>query len=206
MTTMTLMTPMTPQERHRSFNTVDKRRSSLPPMLIPGRPWSKPNSVGGSSGNPGAYYAYDHEGSLSDNSMQPLRTIYGWDGQDFVRYATPWELSRSILAKAVYVAGNTPIDPKNDFVPVVQYTFANIALVVGHVGRVNGRDLLAPKTQFAGGIHERLIASGNLFVAEQPLASVPPAGWGYASYADYSHTVYTTSDGQVLRILNTYNR
>jgi hypothetical protein len=176
-------------------------------MLIPGRPWTNPNSVGGSSGNPGAYYAYDHEGSLSDNSMQPLRTIYGWDGQDFARYATPWELSRSILAKAVYFAGNTPIYSKFDFAPVVQNTFfQNLALVVGHVGTVNGRALIAPKHQIAEGYHDRLIASGHLFVAEQSSTPVAPAGWQYVGYSDDRYTVYTTPDGQVLRILNKYNR
>lgn len=151
-----------------------------------------------------AYVAYQFEGGrLAETTVKRL-----WDGQKFAPSATPWELQRSVLAAHVPSLGSPglPIRPAGGslFVPVVAPS-PLFAQVVGHIGRVQGDDLIAP-TKLAGGSVKDVFARGVLFVAEEEHALRPPDGWTRVGVTAHSHVVLTTPDGQVVNVLGTTDR
>jgi hypothetical protein len=162
------------------------RRDRQPPPP----PTTRPPAMSGPE--PRTYRAFRHvAGQLIQDAISE------WPGHQFVKYATPWELKRSILTR--YLADR--------FEPVVQEVLEGFALVVGHRGWVNTRRLIAPTglpvTYSPGHI---LQAGYPLFVMEDDGTDKAPPGWAIAGFSDVSAEVLTTVDGQVLSILASRDR
>jgi hypothetical protein len=150
-----------------------------------------------------AYVAYQFEGrQLVKTTVRRL-----WDGQKFVPSATPWELERSVLAAHIPSLGgpDLPVRPAGRLFSPVVAPSPLFAQVVGHVGAVNGIDLIAP-TRLAAGSVKAVFARGMLFVAAEENQSRPPDGWTQVGFSSHSYVVLTTPDGQVINILGVTNR
>jgi hypothetical protein len=110
------------------------------------------------------------------------RVIATKRGQRFADYATPWELRHSILCS--YDA---------PFQPVVDED----GTVVGHCGLVNGRDLISA-AGWSGSDLDRGLEAGPIFVHEEGRRGTPPPGWAVFGFSDFTYSVMTSIDGEVL--------
>jgi hypothetical protein len=122
-------------------------------------------------------------------------SISEWPGHEFVKYATPWELKRSVLIQqGPIVLGR--------FEPVVIEAFPGFALVVAHRGQISSRKCIAPSGLPISNYHpSRVMEYGApMFVLEDDRETAP-AGWDLCGWTDLSIEVLTTVDGQVLGIL-----
>jgi hypothetical protein len=173
---------MTLEEMHRSLMFPDG-----PGYLT--KSMSRPRPAGSSDGDvaPAKYRAFVYQ----SGHLAPT-TVWNWNGQQFARFATPWELKRSVVTVARF-----PELYSARFAPVVLDTGDGDALVIGHCGTVGGVDLIAPR-----GVHRDDALGGTmLFVDEETERPAPPDGWFTAGYTYDTYTVLTTVDGQVVRIL-----
>jgi hypothetical protein len=212
---------MTFEERHRTLKFVSGLPLAGQTDLVSkqrelDRSWRMDQLDGGPMVGPvlaQQYHAYtfrpvfDFETSGRKPRDVLARAIVGrsWSTQKFAPAATPWELMRSVLAAEVFSLAGAPIPSgKGRFTPVVQDTGDGDALVVGHMGTVNGDRLLVSRNAKLVDkvVHQMMARGTKVFVAADEYQSEAPDGWRKAGFSSQDYTVYTTPDGQVLRVLH----
>lgn len=123
-------------------------------------------------------------GYLLIGNVPTSRVMVEKPDQRFADHATAWELRYSSICQH-----------GGPFAPVVDENWT----VVGHLGEVNGTDLIVPE----GLTHDqRSLAAtldmGPVFVLTEQASRVLPAGWARWGILDFSYDVITSIDGEVV--------
>jgi hypothetical protein len=146
--------------------------------------------------------------SNEGDGLIPMEITEAWDGQDFGRYATRFELRRSVLCTHRHVLSNATVSSGGagqSFMPIVEPSESADFLVVAHTGVVIGSDLVIPNSgPLAGDPTGAALRDIPFYVVPERYAV--PDGWQSLGASDVTYKVVTLPDGRVINLRQVSSR
>lgn len=134
------------------------------------------------------------------DGLIPMEITEAWDGQEFGRYATRFELRRSVLSTHSHVLSNSTVSSGGagqSFLPIVEPSASADFLVVAHQGVVIGSDLVIPNSGPLVGDPSGAALRGIPFYVVPERYTIPD-GWQSLGASHVTYKVVTLPDGRVI--------